>query len=118
METHIKAMLHNVTMYCSSGVETEITKFLFFPLKRKSCNTEAEYICLYSERERDMEFACRGVGGYCSLVPDITSSSVVFYYISLEQQSSITLPFIRMAARAIYMSNFTHLHLHPCFTSH
>lgn len=53
METHIKAMLHNVTMYCSSGVETEITKFLFFPLKRKSCNTEAEYICLYSERERE-----------------------------------------------------------------
>lgn len=69
------------------------------------------------QRER-WDFACRGVGGYCSLLSAITSSSVVLYYISLEQQSFITLPFIRVAARAIYMSNYTHLQLHPCFTSH
>ncbi len=70
--------------------------------------------CVFVKRE----CACWGVGGYCSLLPAITSSSVVFHYISLEQQSFITLPFTRMAARAICVSNYTHLQLHPCFTSH
>lgn len=47
------------------------------------------------------------------VAPDIASSSAAFYYVSLEQQSFITLPLIRMAARAIYMTNYPHLHPRP-----
>lgn len=71
METQIKAMQHNVT---------EAEKWGWQKFR----------ICLTSPSSKNQKFAFWGVGNYCSLLPAITSSSVVFYYISLEQQSFIT----------------------------
>lgn len=117
MEMLIKAALHNVTvLYVVRGRSQKSCFFSFFsflqssPLQLEPLQQRGRtHASVKNERG---SWSC----GRCLEFIDIASSSVVCYYISREQRPCITLPSRRMAARAIYMSNYIHLHVHPYFT--